>query len=90
MGIKVENITSVKEAYFCAQLTDENVNNIERSDNQLFAFLQKACNLTHRTYLSHQLLFIYGNTRTACRKYTRRTSFSRKKTDGENSDSYWW
>ena len=38
MGIKVENITSVKEAYFCAQLTDENVNNIERSDNQLFTF----------------------------------------------------
>lgn len=38
MGIKVENITPVKEAYFCAQLTDENVNNIERSENQLFAF----------------------------------------------------
>ncbi len=38
MGIKIDNIVAVKEAYYHARLTDDNVNNIQRSDNQLFAF----------------------------------------------------
>ncbi len=38
MGIKIENIVPVKDTYFHAKLTDDHVNNIQRSDNQLFAF----------------------------------------------------
>ncbi len=38
MGIKIEKVRPVKDVYYYAQLTDDNVNNIERSDNQLFAF----------------------------------------------------
>ncbi len=38
MGIKIEKIERLSEGYFHAQLTDENVNNIERSEGQLLDF----------------------------------------------------
>lgn len=38
MGIKIDNVEQVSESYYHAILTDDNVNNIERSDNQLLDF----------------------------------------------------
>jgi len=38
MGIKIENIEFVADYYYHARLTDDNVNNIVRSANQLLDF----------------------------------------------------
>jgi NADH pyrophosphatase NudC (nudix superfamily) len=38
MGIKIENIEYVSESCYHAKLTDENVNNIKRSEHQLLDF----------------------------------------------------
>lgn len=38
MGIKIENIEYVSESFYHAKLTDENVNNIKRSEHQLLDF----------------------------------------------------
>jgi ADP-ribose pyrophosphatase YjhB (NUDIX family) len=38
MGIEIENIEPVSEFYYHARLTDENVNNIKRAENQLLDF----------------------------------------------------
>ena len=38
MGIKVENVERITENYYHARLTDENVNNIQRSEHQLLDF----------------------------------------------------
>ena len=38
MGIKIDNIEFVSEACYHARLTDYNVNNIKRSENQLLDF----------------------------------------------------
>jgi len=37
-GIKIENIEFISESYYHARLTDDNVNNIERGENQLLDF----------------------------------------------------
>ncbi len=38
MGIKIDNAQHLSESYYHATLTDDNVNSIERSDNQLLDF----------------------------------------------------
>jgi NADH pyrophosphatase NudC (nudix superfamily) len=38
MGIKIENVEFVSEYYYHAKLTDDNVNHIRRSENQLLDF----------------------------------------------------
>lgn len=38
MGIKIDNITSISEFCYHANLTDENVNSIKRSEHQLLDF----------------------------------------------------
>ena len=38
MGIKIENVELVSELYYHARLTDDNVNHITRSENQLLDF----------------------------------------------------
>lgn len=38
MGIKIEDIAFVSESCYHAQLTDDNVNKIKRSENQLLDF----------------------------------------------------
>ena len=38
MGIKIDNIERVAESHYHAQLTDDNVNNIDRSEGQLLDF----------------------------------------------------
>lgn len=38
MGIKIENIEYVSEHYYHARLTDDNVNKMKRSENQLLDF----------------------------------------------------
>lgn len=38
MGIKIENVEYVSEFYYHARLTDDNVNHITRSENQLLDF----------------------------------------------------
>ncbi|MEK7168806.1 MAG: hypothetical protein AAB778_02235 [Patescibacteria group bacterium] len=38
MGIKINNIETVTDSYFHARLTDDNVNSIKRSENQLLDF----------------------------------------------------
>lgn len=37
-GIKIENVEFVSESCYHARLTDENVNNIQRAENQLLDF----------------------------------------------------
>jgi len=38
MGIKIENVEFVSRSRYLARLTDDNVNRIERSENQLLDF----------------------------------------------------
>jgi NADH pyrophosphatase NudC (nudix superfamily) len=38
MGIKIDNVEPVTQFYYHAKLTDNNVNNIKRSENQLLDF----------------------------------------------------
>ncbi|MCL5114066.1 MAG: NUDIX domain-containing protein [Patescibacteria group bacterium] len=38
MGIKIKNVEFVSENCYHAQLTDDNVNNIQRAENQLLDF----------------------------------------------------
>ena len=38
MGIKIENVEFVSDSCYHARLTDENVNNIQRAENQLLDF----------------------------------------------------
>ena len=38
MGIKIENVEFVSESCYHARLTDDNVNKIERAENQLLDF----------------------------------------------------
>lgn len=38
MGIKIENVEFISELYYHARLTDDNVNSIKRSENQLLDF----------------------------------------------------
>lgn len=38
MGIKIEKVEFVSESCYHARLTDDNVNNIERAENQLLNF----------------------------------------------------
>lgn len=38
MGIKVENIEFISKSYYHAKLSDDNVNRIKRSENQLLDF----------------------------------------------------
>lgn len=38
MGIKIENVEYISELCYHARLTDDNVNHIERSENQLLDF----------------------------------------------------
>ncbi|MEK7450838.1 MAG: NUDIX hydrolase [Patescibacteria group bacterium] len=38
MGIRIEKVEFVSEACYHARLTDDNVNNIERAENQLLNF----------------------------------------------------
>ncbi len=38
MGIKIENVEFVSESCYYARLTDDNVNNIKRAENQLLDF----------------------------------------------------
>ena len=38
MGVKIENVECVSELCYHAKLTDDNVNNIQRGENQLLDF----------------------------------------------------
>lgn len=48
MGIKIEKIDHVEKSFYHAQLTDDNVNNIDRAEGQLLDFftLKELDNLT--------------------------------------------
>lgn len=38
LGIKIENVECISESYYHAKLTDDNVNRIERAENQILEF----------------------------------------------------
>lgn len=58
-GIKIENIEYVSEFYYHARLTDDNVNHIQRSENQLLDFF--ALKETKKLLLSRETAKFISN-----------------------------
>lgn len=64
VGIRIENVEFVSEACYYARLTDDNVNKMERAENQLLDFfsLKELDNLflskTTRQFISKHATFI--------------------------------
>lgn len=52
MGIKIENVEFVSESCYHARLTDDNVNKIQRAENQLLDFF--TLKEVHKLFLSIQ------------------------------------
>lgn len=62
MGIKIENIEFLSNCYFHANLTDDNVNNIKRSEHQLLDFYSlKEIKKLFLSDSTSQFIFKYGS-----------------------------
>jgi hypothetical protein len=57
MGIRIENVECASESCYYARLTDDNVNNIQRGENQLLDFFSpKELNNLYLTHLTQEFI----------------------------------